>query len=126
MKSKRQQKERRRQCKDRGRWITLDLSLQPEDLKQLRRRRRCKECGQPVSVEGQLYQVRDETWSAAGMRGWASGLLHMACLEKRLGRKLREEELLTRFVRFLNENGDRFRGQVRPEYLESLGILAAP
>ena len=74
---------------------------------------RCAECGKPCYLH-QLYIVRGETWAAAGMAGWASGFLHRECLEKRLGRKLRDDELLVRPSKVR-----RGKFLVHPDYLDS-------
>jgi hypothetical protein len=75
----------------------------------------CVDCGKKVFASDE-YLVRSETWAAAGMGGWQSGLLHRTCLERRLGRKLRREEILVRFVRYV---GKRAELSIRPEYLSS-------
>jgi hypothetical protein len=76
----------------------------------------CVECGEPVYAH-QEYVVKDETWAEAGMEGWASGLLHIQCLTKRLGRKLEPEELLCWPVSLPGPDGS-FEASARPDYLK--------
>jgi hypothetical protein len=47
----------------------------------------CADCGRNVIKMGEYYMVRPEIWKRAGME-W-EGNLCIACLEKRIGRKLR-------------------------------------
>jgi hypothetical protein len=72
---------------------------------------RCVDCRKEFLASDE-YLVRNETWAAAGMAGWKSGLLHRACLEKRLSRKVRREELLLWFVRYVGKVAEL---AVRPE-----------
>lgn len=53
----------------------------------------CHECGKPCS--NHEYIVRAAVWQAAGMEKHG-GLLHMRCLEKRLGRCLVTADFLVR------------------------------
>jgi len=52
------------------------------------RYRVCAECQAPCH---ESYMVRDEVWAAVGMP--QEGVLHVACLERRLGRALTPEDL---------------------------------
>jgi hypothetical protein len=88
----------------------------------------CLDCGESCFMEDQ-YMVTNEVWAEAGMtprsgkedleggRGW----LHLACLEKRLARKVTEEELLTWCVG-KDKGGYDFKAVVdiweRPEHLD--------
>ena len=51
----------------------------------------CRDCGQPCYGR-ETYIVRPSVWNAAGLRAWRSGFLHLKCLEKRLGRRLKKTE----------------------------------
>jgi hypothetical protein len=59
---------------------------------QIRERERrycnCAECGEVCS---DYYMVRNEVWAAAGM---SHGVLHLRCLEKRLGRDLTLDDFM--------------------------------
>jgi hypothetical protein len=72
------------------------LAARKERYRQFERRPAvgpCKDCGRPCLITD-YYIVKNETWAEAGMAGWASGHLHLDCLKKRLGRDLRDDELL--------------------------------
>jgi hypothetical protein len=45
---------------------------------------KCDHCGRPVR---QTYMVHDKVWALAGMPS-VIGLLHIGCVEKRIGRRL--------------------------------------
>lgn len=47
----------------------------------------CAECGAKEGLQG--YMVHDEVWAQAGME---DGFLHLACLEKRIGRNLEGDD----------------------------------
>ena len=49
----------------------------------------CAECGKKMPYETDYYMVHDELWSSVAFEG---ELLHVHCLEKRLGRKLKRED----------------------------------
>jgi hypothetical protein len=55
----------------------------------------CRDCGMPFYGRD-AYIVRPTVWKAAGLNGWRSGLLHLKCLEKRLGRRVNKREFLIR------------------------------
>jgi hypothetical protein len=89
----------------------------------------CVDCGEPCYFDDE-YMVSNEVWAAAGMiprngkedTEGGKGRLHLACLEKRLGRKVTEDELLYWFLR-REEDGDyKFRAvadiKERPEFLD--------
>ncbi len=50
------------------------------------------------------------------MGAWDAGYLHIECLEKRLGRKLTEDDLL---VRYGSETANAVKMSVSPDYLTS-------
>jgi len=66
-------------------------------LKRPRKNVRCTDCGKPLCLFEE-YIVRGEIWLEAGMGCWDSGFLHQSCLEARLGRKLKEDDFLLRYV----------------------------
>lgn len=51
----------------------------------------CAECGGEDADTLESYMVHDEVWESAGM-DQHKGLLHLRCLETRLGRHLRESD----------------------------------
>ena len=53
----------------------------------------CRDCGKPCYGRDS-YIVRPSVWKAAGLSGWRSGFLHLKCLEKRLGRRVKKKEFL--------------------------------
>jgi hypothetical protein len=59
-----------------------------------------------------IFVVKNATWAEAGLVGWNAGHIHLACFKKRLGRELKEDELLVR-----NVGGQRF--EARPEYVNN-------
>jgi hypothetical protein len=71
----------------------------------------CVDCNQPCYLEDE-YMVPNKLWASVGMvprngkedKEGGVGRLHLSCLEKRLGRKVTDDELLYRFVRHI-ENG---------------------
>jgi hypothetical protein len=74
------------QCPD-----CLALHWRPEEREAVRERwERCAACKEPVTDD---YMLRDEVWLAAGGKlGPGGGVLHLRCVEKRLGRKLALED----------------------------------
>jgi hypothetical protein len=78
----------------------------------------CVDCGQPCYAHEE-YMVRSKTWAEAGM-SW-EGRLHRACLEKRLGRELRQDELLVQPLRW-NEDGS-VSWLYHPDYKDSPEFL---
>ena len=51
----------------------------------------CDECGSAVYASRDDYTVRSEVWNTAHPEGF-TGRLHLDCLEKRLGRRLRRDD----------------------------------
>ncbi len=87
----------------------------------------CKDCGKetepmvkgkPVFRWWDMYILRDDLWAEAGMDGWASGFLCTPCLEKRLDRKLRQEDYLSWPVG-VDEQG-RWSWAAKREYVEKV------
>jgi len=76
----------------------------------------CVDCGKPFYLDHE-YIVRNAVWAAAGMKGWASGLLHRPCLEKRLGRKVTVDEFLVWCVGRNRKGGCTF--SAHPDYPSS-------
>jgi hypothetical protein len=64
------------------------LILNEEEIRQADET--CQDCGKGYLA----YLVCEETWSEAGLDGWNSGTACRKCLARRLGRKLRQAELL--------------------------------
>ena len=50
---------------------------------------KCRQCGRPCFDD---YMVRDDVWLQTGL-GRLEGVLHLGCLEVRLGRPLRADDL---------------------------------
>jgi hypothetical protein len=55
------------------------------------RRLLCVDCGVDTLATGQYYIVRRPVWAASGL-GRQDGMLCLDCLERRLGRRLRNED----------------------------------
>jgi hypothetical protein len=84
-------------------------------------RGRCVECGQPCLVRDE-YIVRGKVWHEAGMPRWDSGYLHRHCLEKRIGRKLTQADLLM-WAESESEDGETMNMRVMPDYQKSPEFL---
>jgi hypothetical protein len=53
----------------------------------------CAECR---TIASDMYMLRDDVWQATGLRtGSGGGFLHLACVEKRLGRLLTLDDFRT-------------------------------
>ncbi len=62
----------------------------------------CRDCGKPICYATDYYMVHDRLWCRAfkiklerypdGSNNCPAGMLHIKCLEKRLGRKLRQRD----------------------------------
>ncbi len=52
---------------------------------------RCLECSEPT-LGDEPYMAQDEIWRLATRQSNGKGHLHVACLEKRIGRKLEEAD----------------------------------
>lgn len=67
----------------------------------LRKRTRCLDCGLDVTASGDYCMLLDRVWAATGL-GPDDGVLCLADIERRLGRRLRRED----FVPTSDENRD--------------------
>ena len=63
-----------------------------------------------------FYIVRGNIWMESGMGAWDAGFLHLHCLEKRLGRKLTDHDLL---VWVIGETADGIKMCASRDYLTS-------
>jgi hypothetical protein len=77
----------------------------------------CDHCQQPVTGADLLYIVRSEVWAEAGMKGRDGGHLHLACIEERLGRKMRPVVDLLVWVFDKTPNG--WNCRISPDYVNS-------
>lgn len=59
---------------------------------------RCRECRQPMRYDTDYYMLRHTVWAQAiGARPetqYAPGYLHLACVEKRIGRQLHLDDFM--------------------------------
>jgi hypothetical protein len=68
----------------------------------------CMDCAKEI-LWREEYIVRPEVWTEATGKGYHdSGLLHRACLERRLGRNLTDADLLVTFTRHNKDGSMRF------------------
>jgi hypothetical protein len=82
----------------------------------------CDHRGDPIFKRFDYYIVRDEVWAAAGMHGWKSGYLCTPCLERRLGRKLADNDYLARPGRATKRG---LQMLCDPDYLSHPSVMAA-
>lgn len=75
----------------------------------------CRDC----RVDEDFYMVRDEVWAAAGL-GPLDGLLCLGCLERRIGRSLRPDDLDDAPI----NHPDNFRSSQRLQHLKLRAALA--
>lgn len=79
----------------------------------------CVDCNKPERARD-TYIVRGDIWRESGMGPWDAGKLHRHCLEKRLGRQLTEDDLLTWVT---GETAGAVQMSVSPDYLTSPEFL---
>ena len=69
----------------------IEMALTPNEMNNVLGT--CHDCGKACYGRDD-YIVKPAVWSAARLSGWRSGFLHLKCLEKRLGRRVKKKEFL--------------------------------
>jgi hypothetical protein len=87
-----------------GRHVSLKDCIELEKTRKLSELKtgKCIDCARAFRLRDD-YIVRTETWAEAALQ-YDSGCLHKSCLEARLGRKLKFNELIFWFVRDIKKD----------------------
>jgi hypothetical protein len=57
---------------------------------------------QALTHETEIYYVHPHVWKASGLGGFWNGVLCLACLEKRLGRRLQPHDFMAEHANYFN------------------------
>jgi hypothetical protein len=76
--------------------LTPYEDMTPEEKEVYRDRFFCADCGECTFCTGEYYMVSNALWAAAGMKP-DGGMLCLACLECRIGRKLTGDDFTAVF-----------------------------